>query len=133
MLIKNLLPIVVFLLLPSLCLAESKISSKDSAYCEQNSINIISCLISKQGDTKTPLNKAYDKVYKTISYDNSLQRALEKSQIEWVKLRNEQCSLEAEIYGRQADQYLIEQTCLNYLNKQRTDVVPLIRPLNLVL
>ena len=120
MLIKNLLPIVVFLLLPSLCLAESKISSKDSAYCEQNSINIISCLISKQGDTKTPLNKAYDKVYKTISYDNSLQRALEKSQIEWVKLRNEQCSLEAEIYGRQADQYLIEQTCLNYLNKQRT-------------
>jgi uncharacterized protein YecT (DUF1311 family) len=120
MLIKNLLPIVVFLLLPSLCLAESKISSKDSAYCEQNSINIISCLISKQGDTKTPLNKAYDKVYKTISYDNSLQIALEKSQIEWVKLRNEQCSLEAEIYGRQADQYLIEQTCLNYLNKQRT-------------
>ena len=120
MLIKNLLPIVVFLLLPSLCLAESKISSKDSAYCEQNSINIISCLISKQGDTKTPLNKAYNKVYKTISYDNSLQRALEKSQIEWVKLRNEQCSLEAEIYGRQADQYLIEQTCLNYLNKQRT-------------
>ena len=120
MLIKNLLPIVVFLLLPSLCLAESKISSKDSAYCEQNSINIISCLISKQGDTKTPLNKAYNKVYKTISYDNSLQIALEKSQIEWVKLRNEQCSLEAEIYGRQADQYLIEQTCLNYLNKQRT-------------
>ena len=120
MLIKNLLPIVVFLLLPSLCLAESKISSKDSAYCEQNSINIISCLISKQGDTKTPLNKAYDKVYKTISYDNSLQIALEKSQIEWVKLRNEQCSLEAEIYGRQADQYLIEQTCLNYLNKKRT-------------
>ena len=120
MLIKNLLPIVVFLLLPSLCLAESKISSKDSAYCEQNSINIISCLISKQGDTKTPLNKAYDKVYKTISYDNSLQIALEKSQIEWVKLRNEQCSLEAEIYGRQADQYLIEQTCLIYLNKQRT-------------
>ena len=120
MLIKNLLPIVVFLLLPSLCLAESKISSKDSAYCEQNSINIISWLISKQGDTKTPLNKAYDKVYKTISYDNSLQIALEKSQIEWVKLRNEQCSLEAEIYGRQADQYLIEQTCLNYLNKQRT-------------
>ena len=120
MLIKNLLPIVVFLLLPSLCLAESKISSKDSAYCEQNSINIISCLINKQGDTKTPLNKAYNKVYKTISYDNSLQRALEKSQIEWVKLRNEQCSLEAEIYGRQADQYLIEQTCLNYLNKQRT-------------
>ena len=120
MLIKNLLPIVVFLLLPSLCLAESKISSKDSAYCEQNSINIISCFISKQGDTKTPLNKAYDKVYKTISYDNSLQIALEKSQIEWVKLRNEQCSLEAEIYGRQADQYLIEQTCLNYLNKQRT-------------
>ena len=120
MLIKNLLPIVVFLLLPSLCLAESKISSKDSAYCEQNSINIISCLISKQGDTKTPLNKAYDKVYKTISYDNSLQIALEKSQIEWVKLRNEQCSLEAEIYGRQADQYLKEQTCLNYLNKQRT-------------
>ena len=52
MLIKNLLPIVVFLLLPSLCLAESKISSKDSAYCEQNSINIISCLINKQGDTK---------------------------------------------------------------------------------
>ena len=71
MLIKNLLPIVVFLLLPSLCLAESKISSKDSAYCEQNSINIISCLISKQGDTKTPLNKEYDKVYKTIYYDKS--------------------------------------------------------------
>ena len=120
MLIKNLLPIVVFLLLPSLCLAESKISSKDSAYFEQNFIIFISFLINKQVDTKTLLNKAYNKVYKTISYDNSLQRALEKSQIEWVKLRNEQCSLEAEIYGRQADQYLIEQTCLNYLNKQRT-------------
>lgn len=118
--IQLLLPISIFLLLPSLCLAGSKINSKDSAYCEQNSSNIIDCLIKKQGDTKTALNKAYNQVYKMISYDSNLQKALEKSQIEWVKLRNEQCSLEAEIYGRQADQYLIEQTCLNYLNKQRT-------------
>ena len=115
-----LLPIGIFLLLPSLCLAGSKINSKDSAYCEQNSSNIIDCLIKKQGDTKTALNKAYSNVYKMISYDSSLQKALEKSQIEWIKLRNEQCFLEAEIYGREVDKYLIEQTCLNYLNKQRT-------------
>ena len=118
--IQFLLPIGIFLLLPSLCLAGSKINSKDSAYCEQNSSNIIDCLIKKQGDTKTALNKAYSNVYKMISYDSSLQKALEKLQIEWIKLRNEQCFLEAEIYGREVDKYLIEQTCLNYLNKQRT-------------
>ena len=118
--IQFLLPIGIFLLLPSLCLAGSKINSKDSAYCEQNSSNIIDCLIKKQVDTKTALNKAYSNVYKMISYDSSLQKALEKSQIEWIKLRNEQCFLEAEIYGREVDKYLIEQTCLNYLNKQRT-------------
>ena len=67
--IQLLLPISIFLLLPSLCLAGSKINSKDSAYCEQNSSNIIDCLIKKQGDTKTALNKAYNQVYKMISYE----------------------------------------------------------------
>ena len=42
--IQLLLPISIFLLLPSLCLAGSKINSKDSAYCEQNSSNIIDCI-----------------------------------------------------------------------------------------
>ncbi len=113
---------ILMISLPALGIAQGKISSKDSMFCEgqgQSKTEIIDCLLKKQGNTKAPLNSAYNKVINSLGDDDLVAR-IEASQKEWVRSRNAQCNLEADIYGRESDKYLIEQTCLNYLNKQRT-------------
>ena len=114
--------LIVAALMPLLAIADSKISSKDSMDCElkyRTQSDIVSCLLKKQGDSKKSLASAYTNATKKANGDSALQSRLEKSQQSWISQRNEQCKLEADIYGREADKYLIEQTCLNYLNKQR--------------
>ena len=109
--------------IPLISFAESKIDAKDSMECEsknQYQAEIASCILQKQGDTKKPLNKAYIRVASFLSGNVEASTNLENMQKNWVSARNQQCSFEADLTERGADKYLVEQSCLNYLNKQRT-------------
>ena len=115
---------VLAITIPLMSFAESKINAEDSMECESNNqyqAEIVECLLAKQGNTKKPLNLAYGKLAEKLSDNEIILSELEQIQKKWVELRNQQCKLEADLTDRDADKYLIEQSCLNYMNKQRTD------------